>query len=116
MLGYKFDLTGKIDWRRDPRSDYRWPDSFYSPHGHFQTTSPVDPSIQPLLLHKAYRAGMAFRPPNGRWPAIGDVDSARSIPVHHDDFWKFDSLCSVGAVLFDDPLLKVDTLGAWRFM
>ena len=57
------------------------------------------------IAHRAYRAGAAFRQPNGRWPGIGDIDSARSIPVHHDDFWDFNSLCSLGAVLFDDAKL-----------
>ncbi|MBX3437999.1 MAG: alginate lyase family protein [Planctomycetaceae bacterium] len=56
--------------------------------------------------HQAFRTGILFQQPNGRWPAIGDVDSARAIPVHHEDFWDFNSLCSLGAVLFDDPQLK----------
>lgn len=56
--------------------------------------------------HKAFRTGVLFQQPDGRWPAIGDVDSARAIPVHHDDFWNFESLCSLAAVLFDDPQLK----------
>lgn len=56
--------------------------------------------------HQAFRAGILFQQPDGRWPAIGDVDSARSIPVHHEDFWDFRSLCSLGTVLFDDPSLK----------
>jgi hypothetical protein len=57
-------------------------------------------------VHRAFLSGRAFRQPNGRWPAIGDVDSARSIPVHHDDFWNFDSICNLAAVLFDDHRLK----------
>ncbi|MGE0374262.1 MAG: alginate lyase family protein, partial [Planctomycetaceae bacterium] len=56
--------------------------------------------------HQAFRTGILFQQPDGRWPAIGDVDSARSIPVYHDDFWDFSSLCSLGAVLFHDPQLK----------
>lgn len=56
--------------------------------------------------HRAFRTGILFQQPDGRWPAIGDVDSARSIPVHHEDFWDFSSLCSLGAVLFNDPQLK----------
>ena len=56
-------------------------------------------------VHRAFHAGLAFRQPGGRWPAIGDVDSARAIPVHHDDFWQFDSLCILGAALFDDAEL-----------
>ena len=65
----------------------------------FETLEPV--------LHQAYRAGVALRRPDGCWPAIGDLDSARSIPVHPDDFWDFNSLCSLGAALFDDPQLNV---------
>lgn len=56
--------------------------------------------------HQAFVAGELFRMPNGQWPAIGDVDSARSIPVEPDEFWNFDGLCSVGAVLFRDSRLK----------
>ncbi len=59
------------------------------------------------IVHRAFHAGLAFRQPDGRWPAIGDVDSARSIPVLHDDFWRFDSLCSLGAALFSDPQLRL---------
>ena len=57
-------------------------------------------------IRKAYPAAIAMRQPDGRWPAIGDIDSARSIPVHHRDFWSFDSICSLGAVLLDDPQLR----------
>ncbi len=58
------------------------------------------------VVHRAFRAGAAMRRPDGLWPAIGDVDSARSIPVHPDEFWNFGSLCSLAAVMFDDPELK----------
>lgn len=58
------------------------------------------------IVHRAYRAGAAMRRPDGLWPAIGDVDSARSIPVHADEFWDFGSLCALGAVMFEDPELK----------
>ncbi len=47
--------------------------------------------------------------PDGLWPKIGDLDSARSLPVHADDFWDFRSLCALGAVLFDLPELKSDS-------
>jgi hypothetical protein len=57
-------------------------------------------------VHGAYCAGAAFMQPDGHWPAIGDVDSARSIPVATDDFWDFRSLCSLGATLFNDASLK----------
>lgn len=72
-----------------------------------------DPPLElETVVRQAYVAGLAFRRPDGRWPAIGDVDSARSIPVHHDDFWLFDSLCQLGAVLFEEPLLKRDAIDA----
>ena len=58
------------------------------------------------VAHRAFRAAAAFQQPDGRWPPIGDVDSARSIPVHHDDFWDFRSLMALGAALFEDPELK----------
>lgn len=57
------------------------------------------------LMQRGFKAGLAFRQPGGRWPGIGDIDSARAIPVHHDDFWKFDSLCALGASLFENPAL-----------
>jgi len=60
------------------------------------------------VVHRAFRAGAALEQPDGRWPAVGDVDSARSIPVFHEDFWDFRSLCSLGAALFEDGDLKVD--------
>lgn len=57
-------------------------------------------------VRRGFLAGAAFRRPDGRWPAIGDVDSARSIPVHHADFWSFESLCQLAAALFKEPFLK----------
>ncbi|MBX3441612.1 MAG: heparinase II/III family protein [Planctomyces sp.] len=57
--------------------------------------------------HRAFAAGLAFRQPDGRWPAIGDVDSARALPIHAPDFWDFNGLCSLGAVLFQDSALKL---------
>ncbi|MEM7293958.1 MAG: heparinase II/III-family protein, partial [Pseudomonadota bacterium] len=47
--------------------------------------------------------------PNGKWPAVGDLDSARALPVHHSDYWKLGSLCSLAAVLFDDSELAFDS-------
>ncbi|GEM_PF-2005320 len=58
------------------------------------------------LLRRAYRAAAAFAGPDGYWPAIGDVDLARSIPVVDPDpakFWDFRSLCNLGATLLNDP-------------
>ena len=58
-----------------------------------------------VTLPKAFRAGAMFMQPDGTWPAIGDVDSARSIPLAVEDFWDFRSLNALGAVLFDTPEL-----------
>ncbi len=51
----------------------------------------------------AFGAGAAFLPPDGLWPALGDVDSARSIPVQPDNFWNFRSLYALAAVLCNRP-------------
>ena len=73
-----------------------------------QTASHGNESLDDLMptLTRALRAGSAVRQPDGRWPAIGDVDSARAMPVLADDFWDFQSLCSLGAVLCKLPELK----------
>lgn len=59
------------------------------------------------VVRRGYRAGAAFQQPDGRWPAIGDVDSARALPVHPDDFWDFTGLYSLAAACFQDPSLKL---------
>lgn len=59
------------------------------------------PELVPVL-HKAWQAGAALRQPGGDWPALGDVDSARSVPVYPDNYWDFRGLCSLGAVLYAD--------------
>jgi len=60
------------------------------------------------VVQSGYLAAAAFRRPDGTWPAIGDLDSARSLPVYHQDYWRFGSLCSLAAVLFDDTELAFD--------
>lgn len=67
------------------------------------------------VVHRAFQAGMALRQPDGRWPAVGDVDSARSLPVLTEDDWDFRGLCNLGATLFDDPALKLDSCGSELF-
>jgi len=54
--------------------------------------------LQPTLAN-AFRAAAAFMQPNGLWPAVGDVDSARAIPAIPENFWDFKSLYSLGTVL-----------------
>lgn len=58
--------------------------------------------LRPAITH-AFSAGSAFMPPDGRWPAIGDVDSARAFPVLPDHFWDFRSIYGLGAVLCRQP-------------
>uniref|UniRef100_A0A7C4QNA0 Alginate lyase family protein n=1 Tax=Schlesneria paludicola TaxID=360056 RepID=A0A7C4QNA0_9PLAN len=59
------------------------------------------------IVPRAFRAGAAFQQPDGRWPAIGDVDSARSLPVSADDLWDFTGLYSLAAAVFREPSLKL---------
>jgi len=58
------------------------------------------------IVEKAFLAGAAFKQPDTCWPAIGDLDSARSIPVYPDDYWDFRGICAIGAVLFRSRELK----------
>ena len=60
-------------------------------------------------IHSAFITGASFRRPDGTWPAIGDLDSARAIPVHSPNYWSFDSLQQLAAMLFDDPSLLVES-------
>ena len=64
-------------------------------------------NVQPIeeVVHKAFQAGVPFRMPDGRWPCIGDLDSARTLPSSGRTPWNFDGLCHCAAVLFDDPQL-----------
>jgi len=57
-------------------------------------------------VSRAFGAAGALKQPDGRWPAIGDLDSARSVPVFPDDPWDFRSLCSLGAAACNDPELR----------
>ena len=68
-------------------------------------------SCQPLneldsVIQSAFKTGAAFRRPDGTWPAIGDLDSARALPIVHQNYWSFDSLQNLAAVMFDDETLK----------
>lgn len=57
-------------------------------------------------IPSALSAGAALMRPDGRWPAIGDVDSARSLPVQPDDFWDFRGLAALGVEMFGLAELK----------
>jgi len=69
------------------------------------TDRPLE-ELEPTLS-AALRAGAALRRPDGQWPAVGDVDSARALPIVPDNFWDFNSLCSLGAVFCGLPELKM---------
>ncbi|MCA9247606.1 MAG: heparinase II/III family protein [Planctomycetales bacterium] len=59
------------------------------------------------VIARSFRSGAKLRQPDGLWPPIGDVDSARSMPIEPAQFWDFAGLCSLGAAIFREPLLKV---------
>jgi len=51
------------------------------------------------VMPNALEAAARLRQPGGRWPAVGDIDSARSVPVYPEDPWDFSSFCSLAAVV-----------------
>ena len=53
------------------------------------------------LLIKAFSCGRLFQQPNGKWPKIGDVDSAQSIPVARANYWDFSPMHQLAAVALD---------------
>jgi len=65
--------------------------------------------LKELICH-ALRAGLAFRQPDGCWPAIGDVDSAQSIPVARTNYWDFSSLHNLAAAAFEDPTIACQSI------
>lgn len=65
-------------------------------------------------IQTAFHTGKAFRRPNGTWPAIGDLDSARALPLRVENEWSFDSLQQLAAVIFDDPTLKIEAVDPGR--
>jgi Heparinase II/III-like protein/Heparinase II/III N-terminus len=68
------------------------------------------------ITHKAFLTGVKFQRADGKWPPLGDLDSARALPLNPKDFWDFSSICHCGAILFDDPGLKLgDSIGPEAF-
>ena len=53
------------------------------------------------IVDESLCTGLKFQMPNGRWPAIGDLDSARAMPVYPSDFWDFRSLHKCGRAVLD---------------
>lgn len=68
-----------------------------------QIGEPIE-ELSPIIA-RAYSAGAALMQPDGTWPAIGDVDSARALPVFPENFWNFESMYGLGSVLCDRPEL-----------
>ena len=58
------------------------------------------------ILPTALRAGATMMRPDGTWPPVGDLDSARALPVVSENFWDFRSLLALGTVMFNMPELK----------
>ena len=74
-----------------------------------QAAQAVDEPLKQLIpiVHNAFKTGAMMRRPDGTWPAVGDLDSARAFPVHPENYWSFDSLQNLASLLFDDPSLKI---------
>lgn len=56
-------------------------------------------------IERAFAAGRLFQQSDGYWPAIGDVDSAQSIPVSRENFWDFSSTHQLASVVLNEPKL-----------
>lgn len=54
------------------------------------------------VIHRAASAGKLFRRSDGTWPAVGDLDSARALPVMWDEYWNFEAFHQLAAVACDD--------------
>jgi len=59
-------------------------------------------------IGRATNAAIALRQPDNLWPCIGDVDSARAIPVTPDNFWDFSGICNLGGIFLQDAELICD--------
>lgn len=66
-----------------------------------------DLNVLESALNRAAQAAVLLRRPDGTWPCIGDLDSARSIPIQYESIWSFDGLCALGGALF-----RIDAMGA----
>ncbi len=63
------------------------------------------------VVEKALDASMHLTQPNGRLPAIGDIDNARSLYFSADHSWDFRGFLSLGAVLFHRSDFKHNSNG-----
>ncbi len=63
------------------------------------------------VVEKALDVSMHLTQPNGRLPAIGDIDNARSLYFSAEHSWDFSGFLSLGAVLFHRPDFKHNSSG-----
>ncbi len=63
------------------------------------------------VVEKALDASMHLTQPNGRLPAIGDIDNARSLYFCTEHSWDFRGFLSLGTVLFNRPDFKHNSCG-----
>jgi len=63
------------------------------------------------VVEKALDVSMHLTQPNGRLPAIGDVDNARSLYFNAEHSWDFRGFLSLGAALFNRPDFKRQSSG-----
>ncbi len=59
------------------------------------------------VIRQGFLTGATFRRPDGTWPAVGDLDSARALPVFPENDWSFDSLHHLAAAALDDDRLRL---------
>ncbi len=63
------------------------------------------------VVEKALDVSMHLTQPNGKLPAIGDIDNARSLYFNSDHSWDFRGFLSLGAVLFNRDDFKHNSNG-----
>ncbi|QGJ69200.1 Hypothetical protein PBC10988_8680 [Planctomycetales bacterium 10988] len=59
------------------------------------------------LIEQTASAGAALDTPDHRWPMMGDVDSARTLPVPRRDYWDFRSILNLASCLLDTPVMNI---------
>ncbi len=64
-----------------------------------------------IMVEKALEASMHLTQPNGRLPAIGDIDNARSLYFSAEHSWDFRGFLSLGSVLFHRADFKHNSSG-----
>jgi len=65
-------------------------------------------------IEKALNVSMYLTQPNGKLPAIGDIDNARSLYFNMEHSWDFRGFLSLGAVLFNRSDFKRQSSGSYE--